>query len=195
MQIGSSPQHFFATPHRPRRRLRVCLLNPAQTAISSRIPNGDPPLALLTIGGQLLDDGFAVRMVDAARRGLSTREAIVAVLAQPVDVVMMEHPGSPSALPNLALRLKRLHPRLVIVSGGVHPAGHRHELLRQCQAIDFVVRGEGSACELLRLLDAGADWRQLPGVAWREAGGPVASIKVAMPDHRRPARELTPHAD
>ncbi|WP_205964258.1 B12-binding domain-containing radical SAM protein [Ramlibacter agri] len=170
----------------PRRHLRICLLNPTHTAIGSRIPSDHlPPLGLLAVGGPLLDDGFAVRLVDADRAGLDARQTLVAVLAEPVDVVMMGHSGSSSAhrtVLNLALRLKRLHPRLIIVCGGVHPTYHWQETLAQCKAIDFVVRGEGERTtrDLLRLLDAGADWRQLPGIAWREADGPAASAKATM---------------
>lgn len=191
-------------PLPPRRRLRICLLNPTHTAIGSRVPSDHlPPLGLLSVGGPLLDDGFAVRLVDADRRGLDARESVTAVLAEPVDVVMMGHSGSSSAnrtVLNLALRIKRLHPRVIIVYGGVHPTYHWREVLAQCQAIDFVVRGEGERTtrDLLRLLDAGADWRRLPGIAWREARGPVATPKAATLeclDDWRVGWELISHAD
>lgn len=191
-------------PRPPHRRLRVCLLNPAHTAIGSRIPDDHlPPLGLLAVGGPLLDDGFAVRLVDADRLGLDPQRSVAAVLAEPVDVVMMGHSGSSSAHPtilNLALRLKRIHPGLVIVCGGVHPTYHWRDMLAECPAIDFVVRGEGERTtrDLLRLLEAGADWRLLPGIAWREAQGPVASAKAPMLeclDDWRVGWELISHAD
>jgi anaerobic magnesium-protoporphyrin IX monomethyl ester cyclase len=204
MQNGSSLHGISAPPPPPRRRLRVCLLHPAHTAIGSRIPSDHlPPLGLLSIGGPLLDDGFAVRLVDADLRAWTARETVAAVLGEPVDVVMMGHSGSSSAhrtVLNLALRLKRLHPRLVIVVGGVHPTYHWHEVLARCKAVDFVVRGEGERTtrDLLRLLDAGDDWRHLPGIAWREASGPMASPKAPMLeclDDWRVGWELISHAD
>lgn len=203
MQNGSPPPHAFTTAA-PRRRLRVCLLNPTHTAIGSRIPSDHlPPLGLLAVGGPLLDDGFAVRLVDADRAALSARDAVAAVLGQPVDVVMIGHAGSSSAhrtVLNLALRLKRIHPRVVIVCGGVHPTYHWREVLEQCKAIDFVVRGEGERTtrDLLRLLETGADFRQLPGIAWREGNVAVASTKAPMLenlDDWRVGWELISHAD
>jgi anaerobic magnesium-protoporphyrin IX monomethyl ester cyclase len=191
----SSPLH---------RRLRVCLLNPTHTAIGSRIPDDHlPPLGLLAVGGPLLDDGFAVRLVDADRLGLSAQQTVAAVLAEPVHVVMMGHSGSSSAnltLLNLALRLKRLRPGLVIVCGGVHPTYHWRDVLAQCPAIDFVVRGEGERTtrDLLRLLEAGEDWRRLPGIAWCEAGDPAASTSAPVLeclDDWRVGWELISHAD
>jgi anaerobic magnesium-protoporphyrin IX monomethyl ester cyclase len=204
MQNRSSAPGVAAPPSPPRRRLRVCLLNPTHTAIGSRIPSDHlPPLGLLAVGGPLLDDGFAVRLVDADLAALSARQTIVAVLAQPVDVVMIGHAGSSSAnrtALNLALRLKRIHPRLVIVYGGVHPTYHWREVLAQCKAIDFVVRGEGERTtrDLMRRLEAGADFRDLPGIAWREDNVAVASPKAAMLeclDDWRVGWELISHAD
>ena len=45
---------------------RILLLNPPHTAIGSRVPDDHlPPLGLLSIGGPLLDAGFAVELLDA----------------------------------------------------------------------------------------------------------------------------------
>ena len=185
------------------RRLQICLLNPAHTAIGSRIPREQlPPLGLLAVGGPLLDDGFAVRLVDAELGPLTIDQAVAAVLAQPVDVVMMGHSGSSSAnltVLDIARRLKRARPGVLVVYGGVHPTYHWREVLAQCDAIDFIVRGEGERTtrDLLRLLDAGADWRRLPGIAWREPHGPVGTPKAPMLeclDDWRVGWELIDHA-
>lgn len=45
---------------------RILLLNPPHSAIGSRIPREQlPPLGLLSVGGPLIDAGFAVRLLDA----------------------------------------------------------------------------------------------------------------------------------
>lgn len=148
-------------PRPPRRRLRVCLLDPTHPGTGRRHP--------------LLDDDFPLRVVDAGRLGLRPRQVVAAVLAEPVDVVMLGHPGSPCAEPgilNLVLRLKRLHPGLVVVCCGVHATDPGHASLARCRAIDFVLRGadEGMARDLLRRLDGGEGWPfRSPGA--RGAGG------------------------
>lgn len=61
----------------------VLLLNPPHTAIGSRMPREHlPPLGLLSVGGPLLDAGFAVRLLDADREGL----ALPAIVARVVDL-------------------------------------------------------------------------------------------------------------
>jgi len=99
MHHGSSTQGVSATHLPPCRRLRVCLLNPTHTAIGSRISSDHlPPLELLSIAGPLLDDGFAVRLIDADLAALTARQTVVAVLAEPLAVVMVGHAGSSSPI-------------------------------------------------------------------------------------------------
>ncbi|MBP1097022.1 hypothetical protein JOE50_007552 [Bradyrhizobium japonicum] len=46
--------------------MRVLLVNVPHPSIGSRIPDDHlPPLGLLAIGGPLIDDGHAVRLIDA----------------------------------------------------------------------------------------------------------------------------------
>jgi anaerobic magnesium-protoporphyrin IX monomethyl ester cyclase len=190
-------------PPPPSRRLRVCLLNPPHTAIGSRIPREHlPPLGLLAVGGPLLDDGFAVRLVDAEFGPLTAEQAAQAALAEPVDVVMLGHSGSSSVhatVVGIAERLKALRPDLLVVYGGVHPTYHWRDVLRETRAIDYIVRGEGerTARELLRVLDSGGDPSAVDGIAWRAGDQPVASRDAAVIerlDDYRVGWELIDHA-
>ena len=49
--------------------MKITLINPPHTAIGSRIPKEHlPPLGLLSVGGPLIDAGFAVKLIDAQPR-------------------------------------------------------------------------------------------------------------------------------
>ncbi len=184
--------------------MNIVLLNPPHTAIGSRMPREHlPPLGLLSIGGPLLDDGHAVRLVDADRLSLGLDAMVEAVLAQPVDVVMIGHSGSSSVhetVLRICRRLKAQAPQITIVYGGVHPTYHWDEILSHCADIDVIVLGEGerTATLLTRVLQAGADLAGVAGVAYRVDGQPVTTPAAEMItdlDAYRVGWELISHSD
>jgi anaerobic magnesium-protoporphyrin IX monomethyl ester cyclase len=183
---------------------QVVLLNPPHTAIGSRIPREHlPPLGLLSIGGPLIDAGYAVRLVDADLHHLSIPEMVEAVQRAPCDVVMLGHSGSSSAHPTVvavALALKQARPDLRVVYGGVHPSYHWDEILNTCAAIDVIVRGEGERT-VVQLLHAWAQGRplgQVDGIAFRLHGQAIATPDAPMIrdlDAYRVGWELIDHRD
>lgn len=182
----------------------VLLLNPPHTAIGSRMPREHlPPLGLLSVGGPLLDAGFAVRLLDADREGLSLPTIVARVVDLAPAVVMLGHSGSSSAhvtVVAICRALKALLPRLRIVYGGVHPTYHWDEILREVEAIDLIVRGEGeqTALSLMQALAAGLPLEAVPGIALRVAGVPQATADAPMLrnlDDYRVGWELIDHAD
>ena len=184
--------------------MNIVLLNPPHTAIGSRMPREHlPPLGLLSIGGPLLDDGHAVRLVDADRLALGLDAMVEAVLAQPVDVVMIGHSGSSSVhetVLRICRRLKAQAPHITIVYGGVHPTYHWDEILSHCADIDVIVLGEGerTATLLTRALQSGADLAGVAGVAYRVDGQPVTTPAAEMItdlDAYRVGWELISHSD
>jgi anaerobic magnesium-protoporphyrin IX monomethyl ester cyclase len=95
--------------------------------------------------------------------------------------------------------LKQAMPHLVIVYGGVHPTYHWDEILDECQAIDYIVRGEGEETTrlLLRALRAGSSVETIPGIAYRRDGQPHATPPAPMIrdlDAYRVGWELIDHA-
>jgi anaerobic magnesium-protoporphyrin IX monomethyl ester cyclase len=77
--------------------MKITLINPAHTAIGSRVPKEHlPPLGLLSIGGPLLDHGYDVDLIDADRELLSNRNIVTRIQALKPDVVMIGHSGSSS---------------------------------------------------------------------------------------------------
>jgi anaerobic magnesium-protoporphyrin IX monomethyl ester cyclase len=162
------------------------LLNPPHTAIGSRVPREHlPPLGLLSIGGPLIDDGHDVALLDAEFGPLTLDEIVSRVLDHRPDMVMMGHTGSTTADPTIrriATMIRRQDDRVRIAYGGVFPTYHWSEVLRQCSAVDYIVRGEGevTATRLVRALQNETPLRDVPGVAFREAGEPVATAKATM---------------
>ncbi|WMR33123.1 B12-binding domain-containing radical SAM protein, partial [Metapseudomonas otitidis] len=182
----------------------VLLLNPPHTAIGSRMPREHlPPLGLLSVGGPLLDAGFAVRLLDADREGLSLPAIVARVVDLAPAAVMLGHSGSSSAhvtVVAICRALKAVLPGLRIVYGGVHPTYHWDEILREVEAIDLIVRGEGeqTALSLMQALAAGLPLETVPGIALRVAGGPQATADAPMLrnlDDYRVGWELIDHAD
>ena len=100
---------------------------------------------------------------------------------------------------DVARFLRRMCPDVRIVVGGYDPslAPHAYEA---CEAIDFIVRGEGELTlrELLRALEANTDLSTIRGLSYRTGGGfarnaerpviPLASEDLRLPN--RNARVL-----
>ncbi len=187
--------------------LKVVLINPPHTAIGSRIPDDHlPPLGLLSIGGPLLDAGFAVELIDADRLNLALEAIVDEVARREADVVMLGHSGSSSAhatVVAMCAALKQRRPRLITVYGGVHPSYHWDEILREHRSIDFIVRGEGeqTVLDLMRALAGQTDLRALRGIAFRDPGDPARVVETpAAPmirnlDDYRIGWELIEHRD
>jgi anaerobic magnesium-protoporphyrin IX monomethyl ester cyclase len=160
-------------------RMRVLLINPAHPAVASRCHKGQmPPLGLLAVGGPLMDDGHAVRLLDAELGPLATARIVATARTWRPDAVLIGHSGSTSAHPvvlELAAALKQALPAAPVIYGGVYPTYHAAEVLARSAQIDFIVRGEGEQTtrRLLAALASGQTAPALPGIAWRDGDRPV----------------------
>lgn len=165
--------------------MRIVLLHPPHTAIGSRIPQEHlPPFGLLCLGGPLIDAGHRVTLVNADRRPMETKEILSNVLAHAPDAVLIGHSGSSSAHPtivDLARRLRAAQPDLIIIYGGVYPSYHWQDVLRECTAIDIIVRGEGEATTpiLIDALEHHRDLSSVSGIAFRDTTGQPRSTRPA----------------
>ncbi len=161
--------------------MRILLINPPHTAIGSRIPREQlPPLGLLSIGGPLIDAGYDVELFDAEFGPVPIDEIVAEAVRRKPDVVMMGHSGSTSADPTvrqIATRIREQAPAIRIIYGGVFPTYHWADVLRECDAIDFVVRGEGedTVTQLVKALDFDGPLDDVRGVAFRRDGEPHAT--------------------
>jgi anaerobic magnesium-protoporphyrin IX monomethyl ester cyclase len=166
--------------------MRVLLVNVPHPAIGSRCSGEHlPPLGLLAIAGPLIDAGHDVELLDAEPDNLPLAEIVRRALASRPQAVLFGHSGSTSAHPVVAEASRRLRsalPSAWLVYGGVFPTYHWREILVAEPQIDVIVRGEGEATtpRLIAALAAGSPLGAIPGLAFRDAGVPVATPPVAM---------------
>ena len=174
--------------------MKVLLINPPyQTSTSNLGVGHQVPLGLLSIGGPLLDDGHAVRLLDAECRRMSAAAIVREVGRWGPDVVMTGHAGSTPAHPTCTRMLRAIKarcPGVITVYGGVYPSYHADRILVEEPAVDLIVRGEGEATsvDLLRALGSsgqgvGEYLAGVPGLAYR-AGGDVilTAARPPIPD-------------
>lgn len=182
---------------------RILLINPPHTAIGSRVPGEHlPPLGLLCIGGPLLDAGFHVELLDAEFGPIPLVEIARRAESFKAGIVMLGHSGSSSAHPTvaeIARLIKTRSPATRIVYGGVFPSFHWEEILRHCQEIDFIVRGEGEriCTTLAKAVFGGGDFEEIDGIAFRKDGAPFATNEAPLIedlDACRTAWELIDHS-
>ena len=173
--------------------LHVVLINaPLKSTVCDYSIGHQIPLGLLMVGGPLLDAGFQVTLIDAARDHLHEGEIARRVALLAADVVMISHVGSTQAHPccmSTLRAVKSAAPHVLTIYGGVHPSYHYREILTECQDVDMIVRGEGeaTALELMRALDAAVNRRKdadephvsalasIQGLVWRQDGEVVVN--------------------
>ena len=187
--------------------MRIALVHaPLQSTVSDRALGYQMPIGLLMLAGPLLDHGFQVDLVDAARDRLSDEQIVQRLGQIRPDIVMVGHSASTKAHAGclrLLRAVKESLPHSVTVYGGVHPTFHFEEILSQYPAVDVVVRGEGedTVLELVVILsqvlgakqdglfhgNSEAALSQVSGIAWRCDG------RVILNAPRPPIEDLDSH--
>lgn len=166
--------------------MRILLINVPHPSIGSRIPKDHlPPLGLLFVGGALIDTGHETRLLDGELAPLTTEQIVKAALAFAPGAILFGHSGSTSAHPIIAevsRAIRAACPEAWIVYGGVFPTYHWKDILRDEAQIDVIVRGEGeqTAPRLIHALENGEPLCEIPGIAYRERGEPLATPAAAL---------------
>ena len=160
---------------------RVLLINPARHFIANHYGVGYlTPLGLVSLGGPLLDAGFAVKLIDHDAYGWPLKRLIQEVGKFQADYVLLGHSGS-TAAHKVALQtiqeIKLIFPNVKIIYGGVYPSYADQSILRECSEIDFIVRGEGeqTIVELLQALENNSNLEKVEGLTWRDGNQIIAN--------------------
>ena len=178
---------------------RVVLINPARHFIANAIGLGYlVPLGLVSIGGPLIDAGFAVKLIDHDLYGWSYQKLIQEIASFKAEYILLGHSGSTAAHKTAIKTIKAIHqvlPHLRVVYGGVYPSYAHRAVMEECEEIDVIVRGEGeeTIVSLLRSWQQTEDLSSLDGVTWRK-GEEIIVNRSRSPikdlDHYRPGWEL-----
>ncbi len=156
--------------------MKIMIINPPHPAIGSRMAGEHlPPLGLLNIAGPLIDAGFSIDFLDADFSNMSYEKIIENVLKTKPDLVLMGHSGSTTAQPiinDISALIKDQLPKSEIIIGGVFPTYHFNEILRNNEAIDYIVIGEGeTVClNLVQALNRNENLESVNGIAFRKNG-------------------------
>lgn len=178
---------------------KVLLINPARHFIANQNGLGYlTPLGLVSIGGPLIDAGFTVKLIDHDAYGWSFKKLIEEVGKFSPDYVLLGHSGSTASHKTV---IKTIHeikitfPNIKFIYGGVYPTYADQSIMRECDEIDFIVRGEGeeTILGLIRTLENNAQLEYVDGVTWRD-GNEIISNRSRNPiknlDEYRPGWEL-----
>jgi anaerobic magnesium-protoporphyrin IX monomethyl ester cyclase len=143
------------------------------------------PLGLVLVGGPLVDAGHDVRLIDNDAYGWDDARLAGEIDRFGADCVLIGHTGSTAAHGTCVATARALRaalPDVRIAYGGVYPTYAAEHVLRECDAIDVVVRGEGeeTATALVDAWETGAPLAGVTGIAWRDGD----AIRVNRP---RPA--------
>ena len=152
--------------------------------ISAAIPSSsifeNYPIGFLTMSEHLNRKGISVRIVNLAMKMLLDSsfdpETFIAKLrpsAFGIDLHWLPHvDGSLS----LAEVLKRHHPDIPVIFGGLSATYYHQEIMRDYPFVDFVMCGDSTEEPLRLLMEAimsGGDYGTVPNLVWRDDMGNV----------------------
>jgi B12-binding domain/radical SAM domain protein len=137
------------------------------------------PIGLTTIAQRLEDEGFNVRIINIAYRMLKDAtydvEAEIARLKPRlfgIDLHWLPHAHGAIELARL---VKRLHPDIPIVMGGLSASYYQRELI-EYPCVDLVMRGDSTEepmLELMKVLRFGGSLENVPNLTWKMPDGSV----------------------
>ncbi len=145
------------------------------------------PIGFLTMSDYLKRHGLSVRIVNLAIKMLRdpsfNPEAFIEELkpsAFGIDLHWLPHvDGSLS----LAHMIKRHHPEIPVIFGGLSASYYYDEIMREYPSVDFVLRGDSTEEPLRLLLEAvktGGGYEDVPNLVWRNEGGSVVKNEFSF---------------
>ena len=133
------------------------------------------PIGFTSLSEYLERHGLRVRIVNVALKMLKDDKFDVERLilknkpvAFGIDLHWMAHVHGALALAEI---IKRLHPEIPVILGGLSATYYHEEILRQYPFVDFVVRGDSTEKPLLQLLQTikeREDFKNIPNLTYRD---------------------------
>jgi len=170
-------------------REQPCFLGPISDVIPSTSIFEGYPIGFLTLSEYLTRHGMTVRIINLALKMLRDRQldaehftAGLSARAFGIDLHWLPHVDG---CLSLAAQLKRQHPDIPVILGGLSATYFRDELMRDYPWIDFVVCGDSTEEPLRLLMEAirnNARFNQVPNLVWRDSGRVVDNGISWQPD-------------
>jgi B12-binding domain/radical SAM domain protein len=133
------------------------------------------PIGFASLSEYLDRHGLKVRIINVAMKMLKDEKFDVErlirknrPLAFGIDLHWMAHVQGALALAEI---IKRLHPTIPVILGGLSATYYHEEILHQYPFIDFVVRGDSTEEPLVKLLQAikkGEGFKSIPNLTYRD---------------------------
>jgi B12-binding domain/radical SAM domain protein len=133
------------------------------------------PIGFASLSEYLERHGLKVRIINVAMKMLKDEKFDVEPLIQKnkplafgIDLHWMAHVQGALALAEI---IKRVHPKIPVILGGLSATYYHEEILRQYPFIDFVVRGDSTEKPLLQLIQAikrREDFKDIPNLTYRD---------------------------
>jgi radical SAM superfamily enzyme YgiQ (UPF0313 family) len=159
------------------------------------------PVGFLTMAAYLRRHGYRVRIVNLALLMMRSRrfrpERLLATLKPKLFGIDLHWLPHAHGGPEVAALLKRLHPEIPIVFGGISATYFHEELIRD-PSIDFVLRGsvtEPALLALLRELGGERRFERVPNLTWKTAAvipSGVVAVDGAEASMARPSPGIRP---
>jgi len=162
--------------------MRIILIHPNYHSGGAEIAGSWPPAWVAYVAGQLKAKGYTdIRFIDAMTDHIENDALEAILLGEAPDVVMCTAitPAIYKAQETMAL-VKKIHPNVVTVLGGIHGTFMYAQVLTESPAIDYIIRGEGEeiVVNFVQALAEGrlpAEQESIKGLAFRKEGKPFAT--------------------
>jgi len=144
-----------------------------------------PGIGLLVLAAVARRRGYRVHLVDAKRQGASVEAVVRQILALRPDYVGLSATTvSVTNAARIAAGVKAAAPQVTTILGGAHVSAVPERTLEAFPGIDFGVVGEGevSLFALLDRLESRRPADDVPGLAFRREGRPVANPRAPYID-------------
>ncbi len=126
------------------------------------------PYWLCYAAGVCMQKGHKVELIDCIARKMTVQDTIKAVMEIQPDYIMGEITTSSVYYDYKVLAaIKAKYPKGKIVIGGTHATALSEQVLKECNAIDVVVRQEYDFT-LPEIMEAGGELRDVAGITWRD---------------------------